>query len=66
MTQRRCCYIIQNGGKTQGEPCTSDAAWEIYSQKPGLAPYDCTIDACTLHVGLMLDDAEQHIVTSIS
>ena len=66
MTRRWCCYIIQDGGKTQGKPCAVDAVWEIYSQRSGLAPYDCTTDACTLHVGVMLDDAEQHTITPIS
>ncbi len=60
-----CCYIAQDGGRKQGEPCKVDARWQIYSQKPGLAPYDCTTDACTEHVGVMLDDAEQHIITPI-
>lgn len=62
---RWCCYIIQDGGQTQGQPCKKDAVWEIYSQQPGQAPYDCTTDSCTTHVGLMLDDSPEHIIRQI-
>jgi len=51
--------------KPNQRQCKSDAEWEIYSQKPGLAPYDCTTDACLVHVGFMLDDAEEHIIRPI-
>ncbi len=57
---RKCCYI----GALPGG-CDRDAEWEVLSQKPGLAPYDCTTDACTEHVGFLLDDAEQHVITQI-
>jgi len=53
---RVCCYIspttVTSG---YGEGCKSAAEWGIYWAEPGKAPYDCSTDACTEHVGAMLN-----------
>ena len=57
-----CCYLYNND---LGKQCGRKAEWEIFSQKPGLASYDCITQSCMMHVGELLDDAEQHFVYEI-
>ena len=58
--RRTCCYI-----SARMVDCLEDARWEIESLQPGLAPYDCVTDSCTIHVGEMLNDAPYHTVSPI-
>ena len=48
---RYCCYL--KNGKADGEPCRAPAEWELYGSKNPNEP----IDACTDHVGALLDDS---------
>lgn len=56
MSERKCCYL--DGGKTDGTPCSADAEWVIYSYNAPREP----IDACTKHVGYLLDDSPETLV----
>ena len=51
MVNRKCCYL--EGGKADGAPCGADAEWELYGSNE---PREL-IDACTKHVGELLDDS---------
>lgn len=53
MTDRKCCYL--EDGKPDGAPCQAPAEWEIFSDKLPLA----SVDACTKHVGALLDDSQE-------
>lgn len=59
MTERKCCYL--EGGKANGLSCQLPAEWEIYSEN-NLE----SIEACTLHVGELLDDSPHIHVYPIS
>lgn len=51
MDQRKCCYL--EGGTSDGKPCGAPAEWELYGSNH---PIEHT-DACTAHVGALLDDS---------
>lgn len=51
MAKRKCCYL--EGGKADGAPCGADAEWELYGSNEPREP----VDACTKHVGELLDDS---------
>lgn len=53
MSERKCCYL-QNG-EAGGAACTADAEWELYGSNEPREP----TDACTAHVGVMLDSSAE-------
>lgn len=56
MTQRTCLLILPDG-----KACDLPAEWELL---PSTAVYE-HVDACTAHVGELLDDAPETRVTPI-
>lgn len=59
MMKRECCYL--EGGKADGKPCGKDAEWELYGSNTPMAP----TEACTEHVGRLLDDSPETRVIPI-
>ncbi len=60
MTERKCCYI--EGGKADGVSCQAKAEWELFGSNEPREP----VDACTNHVGHLLDDSAETRVVQIS
>lgn len=60
MVERKCCYL--KDGKSDGAPCTADAEWEIHGSNTPREP----VEACTAHVGALLDDSPETRVFPIS
>lgn len=60
MADRKCCYL--EGGKADGAPCQAAAEWELYGSNEPREP----TDACTKHVGEVLDDSPETRVFPIS
>jgi hypothetical protein len=52
-TKRKCCYL--QDGKAEGTPCDADAEWELFGSSQ---PWE-SIDACTVHIGALLDDSPE-------
>lgn len=64
MPQRMCCFRYPAVPDTQGggaSSCPCPAEWEIW---PSTAVYEF-VDACTAHVGALLDDAPETRVMPI-
>ena len=51
MDRRNCCYL--QDGKAEGSPCGELAEWELFGSNEPREP----IDACTKHVGDLIDDS---------
>lgn len=54
MTNRKCCFLQSNPGDTL-TPCSADAEWELHGSNTPREP----VDACTAHVGALLDDSPE-------
>lgn len=60
MSERKCCYL--QDGKADGAPCGKDAEWELFGSNEPREP----LDACTDHVGALLDDSSETRVIPIT
>lgn len=60
MDRRNCCYL--EDGKADGKPCEELAEWLIIGSE---TPAE-HIDACTKHVGYLLDDSPYSTVSQIT
>ncbi|HUU93205.1 MAG TPA: hypothetical protein VM238_18580 [Phycisphaerae bacterium] len=55
--KRLCCFIPdEEQGKPNPAGCQNEAKWEIWGD-PGRGEYT---EACTDHVGALLDDSKEH------
>ena len=52
MSERKCCFL-QAQPSDPLTPCDADAEWELFGSTEPREP----IDACTKHVGDLLDDS---------
>lgn len=50
MSDRKCCHLENNV-----VPCGADAEWELFGSNEPREP----LDACTKHVGELLDDSKE-------
>lgn len=68
MTERTCSYVVPatqdevSGAKIASHPCGKPAKWEMWGSMSG--PYTF-VDACTDHVGHLLDDSPATTVNPI-
>lgn len=53
MSDRKCCYL--ENGRADGASCSADAEWELCGSNTPREP----VDACTKHVGELLDDSPE-------
>lgn len=61
MSERKCCYL-QSQASDPITPCGKDAEWELHGSSSPNEP----VDACTAHVGDLLDDSPETRVYPIT
>lgn len=54
MSERKCCFL-QERSSDPLTPCGAPAEWELYGSNEPREP----VDACTVHVGALLDDSPE-------